>query len=239
MKHRYMAFDIETAKVLPEFTGDLLAHRPLGISCAAAVFSDSDETVRWHGIANGQPSARMSPQEVQSMVRELCERVNNGYTLLSWNGLSFDLNVLAEESGDLQTCARLARGHVDMMFHVVCRLGHYIGLDKAAEGLGLPGKTAGVSGYDAPAMWAAGKHTEVISYNVQDAKLTLAIALESERRGELLWVTRKRTKSRMPIPNGWHSVMEAQALPLPDTSWMSDPPRREKFMSWFPQNLAD
>jgi hypothetical protein len=30
MMRRYIAFDIETAKVLPEEAGDLLSHRPLG-----------------------------------------------------------------------------------------------------------------------------------------------------------------------------------------------------------------
>jgi hypothetical protein len=233
MTRRYIAFDIETAKVLPEAAGDLLAHRPLGIACAAAVFSDSDAAVTWHGVADGKPSARMSQHEVRSLVGDLVEHVRSGYTLLSWNGLSFDLNVIAEESGQPHECAGLARAHVDMMFHVVCQLGHYVALAKAAEGLGLPGKTDGVSGYNAPIMWAEGRHAEVIRYNVQDARLCLAIAREAERRGELLWVTRKGTKGRMPIGKGWLTVDQALALPLPDTSWMSDPPRREKFIGWF------
>jgi len=237
MTRRYVVFDIETAKVLPEAAGDLLAHRPLGIACAAAVFSNSDKAVTWHGVSDGKPSARMSQQEVRLLVHDLSTHVRNGYTLLSWNGLSFDLNILAEESGEPHECAELARRHVDMMFHVVCQLGHFIALAKAAEGLGLPGKAAGVSGYDAPIMWAEGKHAEVIQYNVQDARLSLAIAREAERRGELVWVTRKGTKSRMPIAKGWHNVEEAHALPLPDTSWMSDPPKRAKFTAWFPQNV--
>lgn len=81
-------------------------------------------------------------------------------------------------------------------------------------------------------MWAEGRHAEVIQYNVQDARLSLAIARESERRGELVWVTRKGTMGRMPIGKGWLTVEQAHALPLPDTSWMSDPPRREKFTGW-------
>jgi hypothetical protein len=238
MMRRYIAFDIETAKVLPEAAGDLLAHRPLGIACAAAVLSDSEEALTWHGIADGKPSARMSEDEARSLVRDLSERVRAGYTLLSWNGLAFDLNVLGEESGQPRECAVLARAHVDMMFHVVCQLGYHIALAKAAEGLGLPGKTAGISGYNAPVMWAEGRHAEVMEYNVQDARLSLAIAHESERRGELVWVTRKGTRGRMPIGRGWLTVDEARALPLPDTSWMSDPPRREKATAWFPTNTS-
>jgi len=37
MTRRYLAFDMETAKVLPPDVTDVLAHRPLGITCAAAV----------------------------------------------------------------------------------------------------------------------------------------------------------------------------------------------------------
>ena len=233
MTRRYIAFDIETAKVLPEAAGDLLAHRPLGIACAAAVFSDSDAVVTWHGVADGKPSARMSQHEVRSLLCDLIEHVRSGYTLLSWNGLSFDLNVIAEESGQPHECAVLARTHVDMMFHIVCQLGHHVALARAAEGLGLPGKTVGVSGYNAPIMWAEGRHAEVIQYNVQDARLSLAIARESERRRELVWVTRKGTVGRMPIGKGWLTVEQAHPLPQPDTSWMSDPPRREKFTGWF------
>ena len=36
MARRYLAFDTETAKVLPEAVRDVLEHRPLGIACAQA-----------------------------------------------------------------------------------------------------------------------------------------------------------------------------------------------------------
>jgi hypothetical protein len=236
MMRRYIAFDLETAKVLPEEAGDLLSHRPLGIACAAAALSDSQEVITWHGVADGAPAARMSSDEARALVRDLSDRVRSGYTLLSWNGLAFDLNVLAEESGQPHECAALARAHVDMMFHVVCQLGYPVALAKAAEGLGLPGKTAGISGSNAPVMWAEGRHAEVIEYNVQDARLSLAIAHESERRGELVWITRKGTKGRMALGKGWLTVDQARTLPMPDTSWMSDPPRREKSTAWFPRD---
>ncbi len=239
MTRRYVAFDIETAKVLPEGVSDLLAHRPLGIACAAAVFSDSGATMTWHGKAGGQPSASMSQAEAREMVTDLGRFVRDGYTLLSWNGLSFDWNILAEESGRPDECAELALQHVDMMFHAVCQLGHFVSLAKAAEGLGLPGKTEGMSGQNAPILWAEGRHAQVLEYNVQDARLTLAVAVEAERRRELAWKTRKGTLGRMPIPKGWLNVQEAQGLALPDTSWMADPPRRERFTVWFPSSRRD
>jgi len=53
---RFLAFDIETAKLLPAVVDDLLAHRPLGIACAAAAASDLPQPLVWHGRdASGHP----------------------------------------------------------------------------------------------------------------------------------------------------------------------------------------
>jgi hypothetical protein len=237
MTRRYVAFDIETAKVLPESVTDLMDHRPLGIACTAAVVSGREEPVVWYGENGSKPAAQMSQAEVGSMIEQFAAWADEGYTLLSWNGLGFDFNVLAEESGLTEDCARIALGHVDMMFHVVCELGFPVGLGKTAEGFGLPGKSAGITGCDAPVMWAQGRCDEVLEYNLQDARLALTIALEAERRGELLWITRRGTTGRMPLKQGWRSVQEALQTPLPDTSWMSDPPAREDFTAWLPPDL--
>jgi hypothetical protein len=231
MPRRYIAFDLETAKILPAGVTELLAHRPLGIACAAAVTSGGAEPITWVG-AGPVPAPRLSRGEAQAIVRDLAARVAEGYTLLTWNGLAFDFDVLAEESGLKEDCARLALGHVDMMFHAVCALGHFVGLQKAAEGLGLEGKTAGMSGQEAPVRWAEGRHEEVLGYNVQDSRLTLAVAETAERLGRLQWKTARGSIGRMPLPHGWLTVDEARHLPLPDTSWMSSPPSRARFTAW-------
>jgi hypothetical protein len=236
MTRRYVAFDIETAKVLPESVSDLMDHRPLGIACVAAVVSGREEPFVWYGANGGKPSAQMAQDEVCSMIEQFGAWVDEGYTLLSWNGLGFDFNVLAEESGLAEDCGRIALDHVDMMFHVVCELGYPVGLGKAAEGFGLPGKCEGMTGYDAPVMWAQGRCDDVLEYNLQDARLALTIALEAERRGELLWITRRGTTGRMPLRQGWRSVRQALQTPRPDTSWMSDPPAREDFIAWLPSD---
>jgi len=233
---RYVAFDIETAKVLPESVDDLMDHRPLGVACVAAAVSGREEPVTWHGMDGDKPAPQMSRDEVRSLLDDLTAWVDEGYTLVSWNGLSFDFNILAEESGLPEQCARLALDHLDMMFHVVCRLGYPVALGKAAEGLGIPGKSGGLSGHDAPVLWARGQYRDVLEYNIQDARLALTIAREAESRGELVWVTRRGSKGRMPLEQGWCSVRRALELPLPDTSWMSDPPTREDFLAWLPSS---
>jgi hypothetical protein len=235
MPRRYVAIDLETAKVLPEWTTDLLAHRPLGIACAAAVFSDRKVPVTWHGVGeSGKPAPQMTQSEAQSLVRDLSSYVSDGYTLLSWNGLAFDFDVLAEESGLLPECASLALDHVDMMFHAVCCLGHRVSLDKAAQGLGVRGKLGGMSGRNVPQLWASGRHDDVLKYNVQDARVSLQVAEAAERHGQLTWITQRGAPRSMPLSDGWQCVRAASQLPLPDTSWMTSPPSRDSLMSWLP-----
>jgi hypothetical protein len=59
---RYLSFDIETARELPDGIKDILQHRPLGIACATAVAEDDTaNSFRWHGWdENQQPASQMS-----------------------------------------------------------------------------------------------------------------------------------------------------------------------------------
>ncbi len=230
---RYIAFDIETAKILPEGASELLAYRPLGISCAAACLTDTGETMTWHGnAASGEPAPQMSSDEATAMVDDLGRHVNEGYTLVTWNGTGFDFDILAEESGRYAECAELAAHHVDMLFHAVCVLGHPISLQKAAEGMEIRGKLAEMSGAEAPHAWASGRYKEVLAYVTQDAAVTAQLATLCEERDELAWITRREQRRAMPLPKGWLTVEQAIELPLPDTSWMSDPPRRDRYTGW-------
>ena len=115
----------------------------------------------------------MSREEAAALVEYLEAQTKQGYTVLTWNGLGFDFDVLAEESGMPGECRRLATNHVDLMFHVFCQLGHGIGLDAAARGMGIQGKPEGMSGAVAPVLWAAGRREEVLAYVAQDVKTTL------------------------------------------------------------------
>ena len=48
----------------------------------------------------------MSRQEAAGLVRYLATQVAQGYTVVTWNGVGFDFDVLAEESGMLEECRR-------------------------------------------------------------------------------------------------------------------------------------
>jgi hypothetical protein len=160
----------------------------------------------------------------------------DGFTILTWNGLGFDFDILAEESAAAASCKECALGHVDMMFHIVCSLGYPVALEKGAQGMGLAGKPAGMTGIKAPKLWAEGRYQEVLDYVAQDVRTAMQIAQACERRRQFEWITRKGTKSKMPLPKGWLTVREALGLPEPDTSWMSNPLRRRDFTAWLPSS---
>ncbi len=156
-KRRYLAFDIETARIT-EDPSDWRSCRPLGISCAATLLASDDEPVLWHGGNDRNHSAdKMSQEEAARLVEYLAAQAERGYTLLTWNGLGFDLDILAEEAQMFDTCRRLASSHVDMMFQVVCQLGYAVGLDATARGMGIKGKPEGMNGAKAPVLWAEGR----------------------------------------------------------------------------------
>ncbi len=112
---KYLAFDIEIAKTLPDEETDWKAHRPLGITCAAAISSDGRQWLWWaNKVGEFQPT--MSNSQTLGIVFTLWDIVKEGYTILTWNGLGFDFDILLEESGAIE-CKKLALNHIDMMFH--------------------------------------------------------------------------------------------------------------------------
>jgi hypothetical protein len=119
-----------------------------------------------------------------------------------------------------------------MMFHILCKLGYGVSLDAAAHGMGLQGKTEGMSGAKAPVLWAEGKRHEVLEYVSQDVKTTLDVALACEKCKKLSWIAKSGNLRTMRLPNGWLTVDAARQLPVPNTAWMTEPWPRESFMEW-------
>jgi hypothetical protein len=233
MGRKYLAFDIETAKDVPGEEFIWRPHRPLGISCAATLASGSNQPRRWYGRStDGTPAKQMSVEDTAHLVRFLTQMASDGFTILTWNGLGFDFDVIAEESQLKPECTSIALGHVDMMFHLVCTLGYPVSLQRAAEGMGIPGKPAGMTGIKAPKAWAEGQHQEVLDYVCQDVRIALQIAQAAEQLRQFQWITQRGSKKSIPLLAGWLTVQDAMRLPEPDTSWMAKPLLRREFSGW-------
>ena len=231
-QRKYLAFDIETVKEYPKGE-NWRDHRPLGIACAAACAPDSPEPITWYSSnPDGSIADVMSPEAAKDLVNDLHRFTQEGYTVLTWNGMGFDFDVLGEESGNLDLCKQLALGHVDMMFHFLCDKGYLLALTTAAKGMGTTDKTEGMEGALAPIMWGRGERAQVIDYCAQDVRATLELAIACEQRSRLNWTSRSGRANYMRLSSGWLTVQEANQLVLPDTSWMTDPIPRADFTNW-------
>jgi hypothetical protein len=233
MTAKYVAFDIETAKDVPGTDFNWRPHRPLGITCIASMSSSCNEPRVWYGQGKmGAPLSQMSRCDVSEFVDYLDSLTKDSFTPLTWNGLSFDFDIIAEESNLWDQCKQLALLHVDMMFHIVCEKGFPVGLANAASGMGIQGKLRGVDGRDAPTLWLQGQHDTVIKYVSQDVRATLQLGIECETRRVFRWTTTRGGIGEMPLSQGWLPVKDAMRLPKPDTSWMSNPIQRESYAAW-------
>lgn len=235
---KFAAFDLETAKILPAGTTDLKRHAPLGIACAAIARSDAEEIELWTGVP------QMTADECADIVVRLQVLADDGYTIVTWNGASFDFFVLGQESGMVDACGDLAFTHVDLMVIVTFTKGYYLGLDKALAGAGLAGKHRSVtlrdgraltdmSGADAPALWAAGEQDAVVEYLKADVSQLLLLAENIERTRQIAWLSGRGRPQSVRV-NRLISVIDAFEIPTPDTSWMSNAPKRSDFVDWIP-----
>ena len=116
-----------------------------------------------------------------------------------------------------------------------------IGLDAAAKGMGLAGKTSGVTGGKVPEMWASGLEGQkkTLEYVAQDVRATAGIYAAIQRQGYLAWTSRSgRPAKWRPAQGRVLTVAEALRTPEPDTSWMDRPWPRSKFSGWTSKGAA-
>lgn len=236
----HVAFDLEIANELPEGETDWKRHAPLGISIAAVRKNDRTAFV-WN-------PDRLDRNQAEALVAGLEAIVHEGHKIVTWNGCGFDFHILAIESGEYERCAHLALNHVDLMLHVVTLRGHYLGLDRALDGAGLPRKTHTVmlrdgteihdmGGALAPKYWAAGEYDAVHTYLEGDVTQTQALADATLATGKISWISAKGKPNTVHVhkTNGrLATVHELFALEEPDTSWMGNPPTRRQFIDWMP-----
>ncbi len=236
----FASFDLEIATDLTSEDKSIdrwPEYAPLGISCAALKLENVDDVIFWQG------KPRMPKADCVDMMKNL-RSIMNKYDIITWNGTSFDFRVLAIETGFVPECGHLALKSIDMMLEVVFRKGHYLGLDTALAGMGIGSKLHEVrlnsggllndmSGALAPLMWAAGEYDAVLEYLRYDVIRPLELAQKISERGYLKWRSKKGFPQQVDI-DSLVPAYQLFSLSSPDTSWMTDPPKREKFFDWIP-----
>src|SRR4030066_2597550 len=86
MLPKYLAFDLEISRVLPEGASDFRRFRPLGISCAATLLSDGELRL-WYGQdAQGGITSQTPVDLLHNLLTYLKDQFNEGYKIVTWNG---------------------------------------------------------------------------------------------------------------------------------------------------------
>jgi hypothetical protein len=236
---KYLSYDIELYDDFPEDGNVNFA--TLTPSVGAFTTIESVDAVRFY-----YSSPYMSKDESKKLVADMWDLCQDGYTLFGWNTLSFDLQLLALYSGEIEKCSRLAINHVDGMFLVVAHRGYFLGLDKALLGAGIGGKLhqvvlndktvfAEMDGSKAPEMWKKGEFDAVMQYLTYDVIQPLKLAYEIEKTGEIKWLS--NTGKPQKLKTEMLTVKDALKLPVPNTSWMTDPKPRSEFYNWIPKEI--
>ncbi len=243
-----VAFDIEIADDLGPDCDDWRKLGSPGISCAATVTS-SGELRLWHGTeqADGRLAGRMTAQDVRELLCYLDDlSVLDSAYVVTWNGTGFDWPILAAEAQGpehVTACRMMACDHIDPAFQMLCEKGFMVGLQAAAVGMGLPGKSEGMHGDLAPAMWRQdrGAQEQVLEYVAQDARTTLDVYTAILKARGLAWTSKSgnactwQPMMRVSLSGSGFRLLtvdECLALPLPDTSRMRNPWPRTKFCGW-------
>ena len=233
---KVLAFDLEIVKEIPE--GENMEQiRPLGISCVALLPNDEALSQLFYHVDDKfqATSGAMTKEELESVMVSMEHWVDKGYKILTWNGLKFDFDILAEESGEHEKCKALAMSHLDMAFHFLCTKGYMIGLNTAADGLGLSGKMGGMEGSLAPIYWASPNlrdRLRVLRYVNQDVVTTLEVYEQSSETKKVPWTSRSGKPNALWLNDGWKTIKECMDFPKVDTSWMDNPITKESCYDW-------
>jgi len=227
----FLAFDIKIAKPIPGGIRNWKSHRPVGICCAATVCNGHEPILWYSKNFDGCIASMLSVEDAGALFCYLFRAAEMGWRIVTWNGLGFDFNILAEESGEKTDCALLALKHYDLMFQIFCGKGYPVSMNKVASQLGIP-INSDISGETAPVLWAAGEYDRVLQFTSHKVLDLLEIAKRGEKSGFLTWVSNNGTRQQVDLRKGWIEVLKLIKSPIPDTSWMGKPLKREEFLYW-------
>ncbi len=183
----------------------------------------------------GFPPNQIAPRFAKWEARCLLDWLQMRAPVVTWNGLAFDMHVLAVESGDYDLAGQLAMQHVDLMFAFLSAKGYRLSLKAAAEGVGSKKGVAGAdNGADAPQLWAQGDYVTALQYVAQDVIALRDVTAAVIRDGGFSWTAKSGRLNSIALPRDLEAlrVSEVVQWPEPDQSWMDDPPNRHDAYRW-------
>jgi|DEB0MinimDraft_6_1074348.scaffolds.fasta_scaffold06135_4 hypothetical protein len=198
---RYIVLDIETANLDMEAEG-LQFGNPNGwqTSCVCLYDFWLDE-----GVENGIGHYYVSnPEEVVSLntdletynIRDLSELrndlirfFNKDYTLVSKNGLGFDLPILAKslsdggaDCQDILARYELTDRHIDICYLLKQQYGYRFSLQNLVTGLYGDSDSKTMAAASAPILWSEKEYGLVLDYCMHDCVLTGKVFVDAPQR---------------------------------------------------------
>lgn len=232
---KFLSYDIE---IYDQIDGDQIDVSAIKPSVAAYCTNENDVI-----FYEGDPF--MSKETARQLVVDMYAKYKEGFIPFTWNGLSFDFKLLALYSGLIKECADMALNGVDGMFLVVAHNGYMLGLDKVLNGCNVGSKLHTVtlnngvafdsmSGKEAPRLWQAKEFEAVKAYLKDDVIMPFRLAHKLCETKKMSWLSNSGRQNFLYTE--MLTVKDALKLPLPDTSWMKAPVKREDFYNWIPKS---
>ena len=208
-------------------------YRPPAVACAAIWTSDARRPTFWYGASGVDEFAPyLQRRDVRRLVQQLGELAGRGYTLLTWDAMRSDWDLLASQAQDRVFCRQLASQHVDMVFHVVCARGHRLSLEHAAYGMELTLERPDAHRTTASQRWSEKNYRPALESLSQHVRLTIDLAHVCQEQGLVAWESQSGRRTQLELPQGWLTVAEALQLPTPDVSGLDRPLCRKTFTAW-------
>ena len=145
-------------------------------------------------------------EDVVNLYLYIKKKIDQGYVISTWNGASFDFQVLANmllraNRQDLyRQCVNIAIGlpHVDIMFAFFANKGFCVSLGKVAQAMLDTDNTKSMDGKDAPAAWLKNGQMQlnVALYCVNDVRLQKEIHKKIMETGVVTWISRKDNRQQ-------------------------------------------
>lgn len=239
---RFLFFDLETDRISDDWEG-CLPHITLAGTRAVDLLFDRSYTLMWYGLDDlGGPAPRMSAADLAGLAKYLWDYTELGYWVVTWNGAAFDFQLMYEHlkgrPGARQDVVETAILHWDIMYQFVMTEGHYLGLQAAATGLGVKGKT-GV-GSDAPDLWNEGRYAEAMKYQEGDVRALERVALEMFEKDPfgIPWISSTGIAHYSVFGEPYAVNEAAYLLEMPRPHWVSSPPDPDKMVGWLYDHIA-
>lgn len=214
---------------------------PFGISVGAVKLSTSAATILWYdtekiwdwtleGVAT-VPALSWSLLQTQKFLQLLWDTYKAGFKLFTMNGTGFDWQLLYRITEDTR-CIKLALKSYDPCFQVLCMTGFPVGLESLAVANNVPRAYKEMEGKSAPKEWYLGNFQEVMTYVTGDVIRLEGVVKSIIKQRGVYWQTNSGGLRWLMMPQGFLTVEQCLKLPFPDTSWQTNPIKREDNLRW-------